>query len=278
VLRLPGLILRGELECSDSLVDEAVALYDDNRVRYIPWARCLRKRDELEGVKKLEMFTKLPDGTLKASSQAALPVADTSSEYLLRNALTRRGLALDQANLVNFNTHEVWAEKLFSARMKPLLDGFRRVSLVQLENADKFMFERLSELTRDGIVPDSAGRRPLDIAFHTAMQEPELMQLLTQMPAGSRAADENTGGRAKVPPKEPNKQGQANKKAKKGAGKGKGVNLPAGLKGETRTRDGANICFAFNLGTCSEQQKNGCAKGKHVCTMCFAPHCYVGNH
>ncbi len=36
VKRLPRLFLRGELECADSLVDEAVAQYDDNVIRYIP--------------------------------------------------------------------------------------------------------------------------------------------------------------------------------------------------------------------------------------------------
>ena len=296
--RLPGLNLRGELECSDSLIDEAVAQYDDNRLRYIKWEKCLKKRDELEGVKKIEQFTKSADGTLKSSQVDALPSADTSSEYLLQNALTRRGLALDQASLLDYHLHATWIERLLSSRMRPAMEGFARVTMKQLELADKALFERMAELTRDGIVPDGAGLRPLDAAIRTAMVDMEVLQHLTQMQSNKREGNDDKKQEDAKRWKGQSGKGQAKgyyqsnqwhqgwqdkggNKGGKGKGKkgsGKNAQLPEGLKGYARTPDNSHICFQFNLGKCAEQAKNGCSKGRHVCTQCFMNHPYLGNH
>ena len=286
--RLSGLSLRGELECADSLIDKAVQMFDENRLKYIAWSECLRKRDEMEGIKKLDLITMMPDGTLKASSTESLPAADTSSEYLLRNALTRRGLAMDQAGILKFEIHETWSEKLFIARMKPAIVGYARVSFNQLEAADKSVFERMAEMTREGIVPDPTGKRPLDDALRVVIAEPEVLQMLAQLQSSSDrkreadwspdASDYKKGkGKGKWT-KTVSEPGSPGKSGKKGKGRGKGPTLPDGLKGSSRTKDNSHICFGYNLLTCPEQAKSGCSKGKHVCTACFGNHPYKGNH
>jgi hypothetical protein len=44
--------------------------------------------------------------------------------------------------------------------------------------------------------------------------------------------------------------------------------MPNALKGgHNKTKEGHNICFSYNLGTC--QVKSGtCPKGSHVCAYC----------
>ena len=291
--RLCGLTLRGELECSDSLVDDAVDIYDQNRLRYIPWAKCTRKADEIQGVKKVKVLLELADGSAKTGSRDESPVADTGDEYLLRNALARRGLAMDQAGLLEFKLHEAWAEKLFTARMRPALKGHARVTFGQMEEADRALFLRMAELTRDGVVPDSAGKRPLDDAIKLASVEPEVVQLLAQLQSGKRAWDETPHDRSGHKRQNQDKHEKTSREGKtgkgtskggksgrtgKGARTGKGPNLPEGLVGSNKTPDGSHICFAYNLGTCPDRDRPGCSKGKHLCTLCFQSHPYCGNH
>ena len=286
VARLPGLSLLGELECSDSVVDEAISQFDDNRVRYVKWERCTRKRDEVSGVKKLDdIFRKTSEGVLKASVAVEQASADTSDNYALRNVLTRRGLAYDQANLITFDVHESWVTRLFDAKMRPVIPGYVPIRMDQIQRADLALFERLAELTRDGITPDAAGRRPLDAAIRMASSEHQVTHHLNPLPATTafkrtrdddnedKAADDRRGkGRGR---------GRGGGKGRgaaggKGAKAGKVAQLPPGLEGSSRSAEGGNICFSFNFGKC-EQNKKGCPKGKHVCTKCGAFHAYVGS-
>lgn len=285
--KLAGLSLRGELEPADSLVDEAVSQHDDNRVRYIKWDKLLKREQEMEGIKKFDALTTRRDGTVKVGSTEELPAADTSSEYLLRNALLRRGLAYDQAGLIDFHIHEAWVEELMSARMRTPSKGCARVSVEQLEDADKALFFRLSELTRDGIIPDALGVRPLDRALPRAMVEPRIANMLANVHVGasSSSAAKRERDRSDSPKRKWLRQDKGAKGAKDSGGKGKGKDkakgagksaaLPTGLEGSSRTPDGSHICFGYNFKTCTEQSKSGCSKGKHVCTKCFKTHPFL---
>ena len=89
-----------------------------------------------------------PTGALKMKSKESSLEADTSSDLLLRQAFTRRSLGFDQANLVDFERHEEWAEKLFTARFREPPQGYCKGSHQQMLNADAQLFVRLAELTR----------------------------------------------------------------------------------------------------------------------------------
>ena len=45
--RLTGLRLRGNLEPADGLVDKAVAVYESDRLQYLPWSECSSREHEL---------------------------------------------------------------------------------------------------------------------------------------------------------------------------------------------------------------------------------------
>lgn len=279
VKRLQGLSLVGELECADTLVDEAVAQVDDNRIRYIPWEKCLRKRDEICGLKKIEVFQRSPDGTLKMASKEAAPAADASTEYSLRNCLTRRALAYDQAAIITFDVLEKWHAKMFRARSRPVMPGYSEVTFSQLQAADLMFFEKLAELTRDGILPDAGGAKPLDKAVEKAILDHEVCHLLDALPATSKR------GRDTSPDSTGKRRGNKGRgKGNKGKGKSSQQSqsstpkkLPEGLEGSAVTETGSQICFGFNFGKCKFQNKGSCNRGKHICTKCFRKHPYVGS-
>ena len=281
VIRLgSGINLRGDLECADSLIDECVSQFEENRLKYIKWERCLKRSLELDGVKRDTRIMPHSDlNLLRIGKVDVIEDTDLSSELAIKSALARRGLAYDQASLISFEKHRDWVDKLFYKRAADPLRGHSKVTIEQLEVADRALFNRLAELCRDGIVPDGGGIRPLDTAIEKAMDEPDISHLLSQLPAREGALkrhepDSGLDDRSDSRKKHKGKgKGKGKEKGKaKGAGKGSSSQqLPGGLKGSSRTPDGASICFNFKLKKC-EQNKNGCPRGKHVCTKCFGSH------
>ena len=82
----------------------------------------------------------------------------------------------------------------------------------------------------------------------------------------------NKGGNsAPPPPQAPGARAAApTKKARN-----RGNRVPGDLDGMARNDPQSRpICFGYNLGSCSQQCKDGkCPKGLHVCGGCFSPGC-----
>ena len=293
VRKLRGMVLENELECSDALVDEAMGQFEENRLRYIAWHKCTKRNSELRGIKKETTFQTNSQGLLKATTAPIASHADLASDLLLKSALQRRGLAYDQANLIEFELHNLWVEKLFRSRLKDQPTGYAQISYGQIEDADIALFTFMADQCRTGIVPNALGIRPLDAAITVAMNDPDVVQLLLPLPSSmkgvKRLADldeppgdwsETTGAGHRGQGKGKKVKTKAKAKAKSGGkGQGKGqskerpaARLPAGLEGASITPAGLNICFSYNFKKCSV---TNCPKGEHVCTKCFAAHPFM---
>ena len=98
------------------------------------------------------------------------------SEIQVRYALVRRGLALDQANVLDYPTMPSLLSYHWMFVMKPPT-GYQRVSMKQLEAADKEFFVLLCEQTRSGIKATQTGR-PCDLAFEKVFNCAEFRHLL----------------------------------------------------------------------------------------------------
>ena len=117
VKRITGLTLRGPLEPSDALVDVFCAMYEANRLRFVPWEKYTAKEAELDkDVRPEHLFAMDSSGKLKVENKKSDPIADTSTEIMLQYALQRRGLSMDQANLLEFKTHQLWVDRLLKVR------------------------------------------------------------------------------------------------------------------------------------------------------------------
>ena len=84
---------------------------------------------------------------------------------------------MEQANILDFKKHDELIEMLMEARMAEPLPGYQRISLKQLELADKKFFALLGEETRSGIKAKPEGR-PCDVAFSKVFNSPEVRHLL----------------------------------------------------------------------------------------------------
>ena len=97
-------------------------------------------------------------GIVRESARRVELVADTSTDLLLRFALQRRSLAFDQCNLVTYQAFEVWSQILIAQNFRAPPDGYRRVSLEQVQNAGLEMFKAAMRLTHRGIRPTASGQ------------------------------------------------------------------------------------------------------------------------
>ena len=270
--RLTGLQIRGYLEPSDRLVDVAVSQYEDNRLSYIEPSACTSKEQEVLSKSKEDKHISIVDGSLRIKNPVNKLEADLGTDLLLKYALTRRGLALDQANLVSFQMHDAWVERLMEVRHTAPPASYSGISHQQLLNADRKLFVKLAESTRSGVQLQATGK-PLDKVWEDCCNHPDVAHLLQPLP---QPAAPKTDPNLRVHP-----YGGGKGKGKDGKSKGKGLNsLPAALRehGTAVTSQGHALCFGYSLKNCRLPVKNGrCQKGLHLCCYkgCFKNHPYV---
>ena len=183
------------------------------------------------------------------------------------------------ANLATYEVMKKWVDRMFAVFSQPAAPGFSKVSQAQLLRADRQAFVRLSETFTGSLKVMPMAGKPLDPLIERLENDVSVTYFMSPVPIqsnSSNASDSNKTDKKRqveVGSEKP----QPNKFTKNMEGKGKGENkkrepVPAGLKGmHSRTPQGDQICFGYNLGTC--KQGSACPR-KHVCAV---PGCYK-NH
>ena len=275
--KLPGLRIVGQIEPSARLVDKCCQMYDENCVRFLELSVCTSQDAEVKhpSLKEDKLLVFGHDGSVKTRNKDGGVDADLSSELLMRYAWTRKGLALDQANILEYSHHEAWVEHLMTARFREVPPGYGRVTTSQLISADRQLWLKVADLTRTGIQLVAAGR-PCDAIWDAAMNSVEVAHFLQPMPQSSSHRD----GPYERPWASKGPKGKG--KGSKGKGKAKGKEgheprVPKDLTGGVAvTPKGHAICFDHNLRGCSRATKQGqCERGLHICCN---PKCFKAGH
>ena len=116
--------------------------------------------------------------------------ADLGSDLLLRYALTRRGLALDQANLLRFRLHDSWVERLMEVRHTAPPPGYSAITHQQILSADHKLFVKVAEATCEGVQLQATGR-PIDLIWENMCNHPDVAHLLEPLPSPVSVKPEN---------------------------------------------------------------------------------------
>ena len=150
--RLVGMTLTPELDVSDALITMCVAMYDGNRLRYIPWELCTTRSLEMVGQKRDETFTRDPStGFLKVAEVPPTARADLATDLKIDLALRRRGLALEMADAMSWECHEKIREVLMSALDRRQPPGYGQLSVAMIRKADEEAFAVMAKSTCTGI-------------------------------------------------------------------------------------------------------------------------------
>ena len=280
--RLQGINIAGPLEPGDSLVDKCIAIYESDRIQYVAWETAVSREHELlTGLKKDTQLTFDGSGALKLQKSNQIEPCNTGSEIQVKYALTRRALAMEQANLVRFSLMEAWSEKMMQSRLEEPSTGFARTTMKQLEQADRKLFVVLGERTRNGIRATPTGR-PIDAVFQQCMQSSEVLSILQPKPiAAPKNERESPKATSERPFKKPRFESPG-KGGRKGKGKSKGSNnarIPLELLAlgdvSATTPKGVRLCFGYNLKRRTHSvDKQKCERGLHCCCMkgCYKTH------
>ena len=174
-----------------------------------------------------------------------------------------------------------WVDRLFALYAQAPAPGFQKVTQAQLLRADRQAFVRISEQFTGSLKTFAGAGKPLDPLIERLESDMTVTYFMLPIPAGH---SQGTGGVDKVdkdkkrPEPSAGAKGQYRQnKHQKGASKGnnkgsKGKKrdpVPQSLKGmHSRTPQGDQICFGYNLGSC--KQGAACPR-KHACAV---PGCY----
>lgn len=261
--RLTSLSLVGPNEPSHALVDLVHQMLEDGIIKYISIDKCTCRSQELVGEK------------------AAIKIANTSSDLLVRQCFLRRSLAFDQAQIISYRTHERWVDLLFDNMQRVPPAGYRATSMDQAMAADREIFVLIGECCNGGIAQLNTGVQPVDVAMLRLMDSIKVSFILLPLASSTRRRD----GNEEAPPPKPAKRAKGKGKgAEKGKGKDKGPKpakpFPAELEGCWRSVKGKSPCHAFNLtvgcNLCSPGES--CRNGVHLCCRpkCGEPHSASG--
>jgi hypothetical protein len=282
---LQGVLIEGNLEPAHCLVDLALAIKEDDIVRWIEPALCISREQEIKGLKRENIIRADAAGVLKSVNKDTVPGADLSTEYRLRLALQRRSLAMDQMSLLTYVKSEQYHNMLFDLMMRAVPSSHRPIGVGQILEADKHIWSRVAEYCRNGVQVDASGVYPIETALDKALLDPITVSLLQPLPAGASYSSTKSPAHDDRPtPYHDYSKGSDFGKGRKGRGKGKkgkgknqynnnsnGPFLPKGLQGSAVSKSGKRICFGFNLGSCSS---TNCQKGQHICCKCFGQHSF----
>ena len=263
---LKGLQIDAALEPSHSLVDKAQAMVEENCVHYLAPEKCVSRELEASKDRQEQAISFDSSGNIKVTRKALDMKCDTSGELKLKQALTRRSLAMNQTGLASFEVLEEWNNHLFSAILREPPSGYHFVTVQQILAADKFYWTRVSQETRGQLQIVAGAPPPLDLKLKEFMFAPDVASLMTFLPAGKSSK----GDSDKVDPKPgpprpgPPKPGpKSNPHDKKVTAKSLLSSLPEGCHSKLPT--GKWICLFFNKGICKNQKKSQCANGLHQC-------------
>ena len=159
-------------------------MLEENQLRYIRWEQCTKRDQELLGIRHDPLWKPGADGVVREVRQKEEALADTSSDLHLKYCLQRRSLALDQARIIDYEKMERWSRTMLEAYSALPIDGYKKVSLDQIQRADLELFKFLMKHSREGIRP-SGGVAPLEAILDRAITSAEIRLRLAPLPAGS---------------------------------------------------------------------------------------------
>jgi hypothetical protein len=140
--RLTGINIAGEMQPSYALIDLAASMLESNSVIWISPSKCSKRESEIQlsATKEKSPVIAVEQHTLKVTAAEDVVKVDHSTELQLQWAMQRRGIALDQCRLIDWDVHQRWVQYLLGLLTKAVPDGYTKIRMEQLLKADRELF------------------------------------------------------------------------------------------------------------------------------------------
>ena len=260
--KIKGVDITGSLMPAHSLLDEVVHQCETQVLKYL---KPSRESEVLSA--KPEREIAVEQNALKLKEKRTEIATDTSSEFLIYQALVRRCVAYEFARLIDFETQHKWVSWLFKTMAKTPPAGYNKVSMAQVLACDQSAFAHMAEHCPD-LRSDSSHEYPLHDLMSNMPSCFEVMVYAQPLPKASGSAPAKESGAARPTPYSKKAAPPQNKGASKGGHMKRGPPMPKELVGNaSKDSQGRNICFAYNLpGGCSAAAPGeACPRGLHIC-------------
>lgn len=289
--KITGFEISGDYEPAHCVIDAFAHMLEESTLKHFPLSKCVSREYELSSMKVDKQVFQLEGQQLQVKQVAPELSNEVSNELKVHQAFTRRGLALEMANLCTYAVHEKVTREFMSHLTRTRPPGFRKPGIDAILRADKELWTRVADRRRSDLRLDANGVYPVDAALNALYTSASGAFFLLPLPhAGSQSQPSTTPKRKAEsditekhgpPPKAAfdrpaKKQNKNRSNAKKRFG---GQSMPAGLHGFSGVnRERKRVCYNCNLPHgCSENcEKDGafqkCSRGIHQCIKCFGHH------
>ena len=232
-------------------------MLENNSVIWISPSKCSKRESEIQlsATKEKSSVIAVEQHTLKVTAAEDVVKVDHSTELQLQWALQRRGIALDQCRLIDWDVHQRWIQYLLGLLTKAVPDGYTKIKMEQLLKADRELFLVMAQEVQQTGERLNDTPSPMNQAMPRLMTDPRITMHLLPLP--SHAAKTTSASSAAPPPKKENpvnakgrgkvrRQGKQSQKAK--------AMCSTELKDYKQQDDQSRpICWAYNL-------KTGCTR------------------
>ena len=278
VKRLAGLKITGELSPSHQLLDLTNAMMESGVITWVAPSKCSKRDDEVQAnIKPSPSTLQIEQATLKVAQVPIATSADVGSELKLQWALQRRGIALDQCRLLDWATHEDWAQWLLQSLTRDVPNGFTSVKVDQVIRADKELWTVLAQQSTGSLKPTN-DVPALNEPFKKLTSDPRITMFVLPLPS---AAAKQVQAPPQPPVKKPDAGTVKPAQGPQQPGKRRKLsraekNCPEELKKyKLRLEGKGNICWNFNMASGCSNSTTGtpakCMRGFHVCANCHKP-------
>ena len=189
---------KGELDCADKLIERCLHIHHRNALAYVGPEWCNKREFDLLGGTKNPVLAPSADSRgyvqMRLAQEEETPLW-VCTEIVLQNALMRRGLALDMADILDWVKHEKLRRKLQAAMAKDPQEGFRRVTIEQVISADRLFWVDMDNTVEGKVQRNDDDERPCDLAFDETLKSYDFYMAL-QPKQGSDAASSRDGAKA----------------------------------------------------------------------------------
>lgn len=282
--RLRGVAIEGPLEPSTALLEHAVHQHELKTIKYLAPEKCYSREHEIKHAKPAKTL-QVEGGTIALKDGTNIPSETVFTSLQFQQALTRRAVAYDFAQLISFDVSRAYCDKLLKHLNREPPPGYCATTLTQLIRADQQVWAKMAE-AGSNIRRDATGQLPLDNLIMTVLESYEISFYLLPMVSTSsgsqwRSNPYNDSGKGKVDYEDKGKgKGKKGKSKKRSKTDHVQTWVPPQLRGgKPVTASGQHICFNYNLNGCDAAQPGeACPRGLHVCCKCFKTHPFTGNH
>ena len=280
--RLTGLAISGSMEPSNHLVDRFCQMAEEGCLKYVPLSKCSSREQEISSQRTDKQILTIENSQVCAKSKIAETSVDVSTDLKVMQAFTRRGLALEQANLMSFEVHDMVARTFMQHLSRAVPPGFVGPTIQSVLRADHELWLLVSDQCRASLKRNGLGVLPMDQAFKDHYSSAQVVFHMLAVPTSGRGKGHTKHSSSSDEPNKEKKKKKSKKIKKDKADKLKRQpSVPEVLRGHSGTdAKGRRICFNFNLPHGCKLPTKGtppkCSRGLHVC-VCIKRNCH-GEH